>query len=212
MNLYKSLIHSEILSYPAIDWGLLARASSFYANKEFQYIETPWTTPTSVHDFTKPHQNPSFIHELSLPQGHELCELVGSAEQGFIYLMLNNAIKDGKYYSVTPCFRFDNYDKTHQPWFMKTELMHLQSNCSEQQAAENALELLKSAALFFKEIAPEGKLDTVQTSPTSWDLNLNGIEVGSYGVRKVQNIIFAYGTGLALPRFSVAKASFLPTL
>ena len=39
------------------------------------------------------------------------------------------------------------------------------------------------------------------------DLMLNGIEVGSYGHRSIPGIeTWAYGTGLALPRFSVASA------
>lgn len=207
MNLYQSLIHSEITSYPAIDWGLLAKASAFYKSKGLTYKETPWTAPIAVHEFTKPHQNPSFIHDLALPQGNELCELVGSAEQGFIYLMLNNELKDGKYYSITPCFRFDTYDKTHQPWFMKAELMHLQKNCNQEQALQNAMNLLDLAWEFLTALAPDERFEKVQTSSLSWDINLNGIEIGSYGVRNVQNIVFAYGTGLALPRFSIAQCA-----
>ena len=212
MNPHQSLIHSEILSYPNINWELLAKASNFYSNKNFEYKETPWTVPVAISESTKPHQNPSFIHELALTTGNELCELVGSAEQGFIYLLLNNCLNKGKYYSITPCFRYDTYDKTHQPWFIKTELIHWQPNCSEEEAVKNALELLKTATLFFNEIAPGEIIEKIQTSTKSWDLNLNGIEIGSYGIRKVEDKIFAYGTGLALPRFNIAKSHPLPTL
>jgi hypothetical protein len=36
----------------------------------------------------------------------------------------------------------------------------------------------------------------------------DGIELGSYGIRTVGNVSFAYGTGLAEPRFSYAINKF----
>jgi hypothetical protein len=34
-----------------------------------------------------------------------------------------------------------------------------------------------------------------------WDLELLGIEVGSYGIRRIGDVQYMYGTGLAEPRF-----------
>jgi hypothetical protein len=36
------------------------------------------------------------------------------------------------------------------------------------------------------------------------DLMYKGLELGSYGMRMTPDISIAYGTGLALPRFSLA--------
>ncbi len=40
-----------------------------------------------------------------------------------------------------------------------------------------------------------------------WDLEVNGIEVGSYGFRQSGGRRWACATGLALPRFDVARHS-----
>jgi hypothetical protein len=39
----------------------------------------------------------------------------------------------------------------------------------------------------------------------TYDIEINGIEVGSYGIRSVDDVQYIYGTGLALPRYSTAK-------
>jgi hypothetical protein len=54
------------------------------------------------------------------------------------------------------------------------------------------------------------KLLVREATPEGIDLVLNGIEVGSYGVRTVGNRTWTYGTGLALPRFTVAIDNFSP--
>lgn len=52
----------------------------------------------------------------------------------------------------------------------------------------------------------EHKIEVVDTDE-GFDLQLGGIEIGSYGKRHHDSFgPWAYGTGLALPRFSVAKA------
>ena len=39
---------------------------------------------------------------------------------------------------------------------------------------------------------------------SSKDININGVEVGSYGCRNFEGNIVQYGTGLALPRITQA--------
>ena len=48
--------------------------------------------------------------------------------------------------------------------------------------------------------------NSVDVVPTKegYDLMINGIEVGSYGLRMGNGYEWVYGTGLAEPRFSVA--------
>jgi hypothetical protein len=55
----------------------------------------------------------------------------------------------------------------------------------------------------FMEILGNCKLEERSTSE-GIDLYLNGIEVGSYGIRKHNSYQWVYGTGLALPRFDKA--------
>lgn len=156
------------MKYPTelIDWQLLSQANSFYKNYGFIQVETPFAIPNYYHSFTKPHNNQSFVLDKDM-FSNEPHELVGSAEQGFIYLLLNDLISNNKLQSITPCFRFDDYDQFHQPWFLKLELFHLSENID--------------------------------------DLEINNIEIGSYGFRHINNLTFIYGTGLALPRFSLAN-------
>jgi hypothetical protein len=46
------------------------------------------------------------------------------------------------------------------------------------------------------------KLIKIEKTKEGSDLTIDGIEIGSYGVRNHKNIIWVYGTGLAEPRFS----------
>lgn len=187
-------IYPEVL----IDWSLLAKAANFYNESGFTQKETPYALPELYHSYTKPHNDPSFILKSGMfsKQPHEL---VGSAEQGFIYLILNNLVNpQERFFSITPCFRTDNYDYLHQPWFMKLELFHYSSDLND------LLFMIHLVKLFF---TSECKVDLkiVVTGENSYDLELNSIEVGSFGFRTVEGKTFIYGTGLALPRFSIAN-------
>lgn len=137
-----------------------------------------------------------------------------------------------KYMAVTPCFRDEEvYDDLHHAYFMKLELINIpclsdkffQKFHDQSQKIDNQLVLnntLKDAWLFFEHVlnmSPyrflNGNNLTCEKSENSnsiieFDIKLNGIEIGSYGQRKLPNSEFngnyIYGTGLALPRFSNA--------
>lgn len=190
-----SILQNSFLTMPTIDWALLGKAYEYY-KKYYTYQETPFAVPETCTQLTKPHNDQSFILNdgLFYRQPHEL---VGSAEQGFIYLALQNKLVSNKLFSISPCFRSENYDATHLPWFMKLELFHL-SNTEEDVFA--MMEIVKD---FLITNCP-GNYEKIQTSEQSWDIILNNIEIGSYGIRKVENLEFIYGTGLALPRLSQA--------
>ena len=56
------------------------------------------------------------------------------------------------------------------------------------------------------EVYQDERIDLVleQTGPWAWDISLNGIEVGSYGYRTYAGHHWIFGTGLALPRMTIA--------
>lgn len=195
----KSLIEKHFLSYPQMDWQILAQACEYYKNHGFINMETPWLIPNEYSNYTKPHTDKSFIFSNGMFEKSEH-ELVGSAEQGFIYLYLNNYLEEKNYYSVSPCFRVDDYDNLHYPWFMKLELF-------KPIKKENSValdDIIICAFDFFKQHA-KGNLIISQMEKDMFDINLNGIEIGSYGIREVENRYYVYGTGLALPRFTLSQ-------
>lgn len=191
-----SILDSSIRYYPNIEWKLLAQAQEYYS-QFYLYQETPFLVPEEYSRETKPHNDRSFVLTQHLFEKQPQ-ELVGSAEQGFIYLAQNNFLLAERLFSISPCFRTERYDSWHQPWFMKLELFHLSSDI-------NDVESMINHALAFYQSLSEGEYSIIQTSEKSWDINLNHIEIGSYGLRELSNLSFIYGTGLALPRFSQAR-------
>jgi lysyl-tRNA synthetase class II len=193
----QSILNKNIDNYPNINWMLIALAQHYYESLGYQYVETPWMVPTSYTEKTKPFMDKSFVMDSDLFENQNQ-ELVGSAEQGFLYLIDNGKLQPGKYCSISPCFRTESYDSLHQPWFLKLELIDFGN------VNQNSLnDMLEQAFKFFRKNT-EGALEIVSLPDKSYDINLNGIEIGSYGIRNINGIDYIYGTGLALPRFSVA--------
>lgn len=171
-----------------INWELIARAITYYQGCGYRYVETPWLVTEEASEVTFSEADP-LISGL-VP--------VGSAEQGFIQLMLNGQLPPGNYVSAGPCFRPADGDlPDHNPWFFKVELIKVQPlrpdslmDCLE--TAQGVMESLKSA-----------KIEVVPTSE-GYDLTLGGLEVGSYGIRTYKDWSWVFGTGLAEPRYSLA--------
>lgn len=163
-----------------IDWQLLSRAISFYEGLGYTYVEVPWAVSRDIAQKTFPGD----------PVHCDFGALVGSAEQGFLTLPDRPG---AKLVSCSPCFRNEPVlNHLYQRWFMKVELYREGSHLDAVVAA---------AFAFHDEIARDPILiDT----PEGRDIMVNGIEVGSYGVRTVGDRTWTYGTGLALPRFTVA--------
>lgn len=194
-----SFLEDTFLKYPLIDWSLLQRACVYYSSLGYQQKETPWLIPEIYGKTTKPHIDRSFVQDKNMfkEQAHEL---VGSAEQGFIYLILNNLLPEGKYFSISPCFRVDEYDKTHLPWFIKLELL-IYSPGNENKYLQS---ILKDSLDFFN-MNSNNKCEKIFISDESYDINLNGLEVGSLGIREIESFKYVYATGIALPRFDMAN-------
>ena len=188
---------------PKIDYLTLGAATAEYKRRGYKYVEVPWMVQPAAINATLPDCATSLViargekllgpNEL-VPYGFE-CGLVGSAEQGFITM----GLPPGAYVGVTPCFRHEpTLDLFHQTTFMKVELFVTLEDASLDRVIYDASEVM---SLYTDQpILPVATADGI-------DLTISGIEVGSYGERTHPYFgKWIYGTGLALPRFSVANA------
>ena len=184
----------EIPRRALIDWSRLGRAVNFYKGFGFQQIETPWRITQAIFDATAPQTATPFRCRLD---GDRPDILVGSAEQGLLEMMWS--LQRGNYLSVSPCFRDNEVDETHFSDFMKVELCVVDPS-------PDANEWLGFLATGFAE-GEGAKIERVVTN-SGFDLYSGGIEIGSYGIRSAvldgHTYTWAYGTGLAEPRFSQA--------
>lgn len=171
-----------------IDWQLLADAVHYYEYEGFEYVEVPYFVPDQIAAKT-------FEGNGLLIAGTRNT-LVGSAEQSFLDVISQT----GRYVAVTPCFRREpHYNELSQPHFMKVELF-------DNRPEANVDEMLRLCATFMARRCPD--IEIVRTD-IGFDIMLNGIEVGSYGERHFVDgacdLRWVYGTGLALPRFSLGR-------
>jgi len=180
-----------------INWLLLGESIQFYKNRGFKYIETPWFVESANCLITCDNRNAL----VEIKDTYEDWSLVGSAEQGFIQHAKDGRLATNNYVSCGPCFRKEpTFDELHHPQFMKVELFTL---CDSENDANNAAQnFIKQAFVYMAQHS--SNLNIITTSDGQ-DIELNDIEVGSYGYRYDNNIgWWAYGTGLAEPRFSQA--------
>lgn len=183
-----------------IRWDLISAAVDFYTKEGFEYYELPWHVSRETHSL------------ISQKRAHETFDgcLVGSAEQSFVQIMLDGNFPSVHGIGVTPCFRDDTPGKLHKREFMKVELFigGRRENFDIEGDGINFPQLwldqvIRSAKFFFDSIDTQ-ELKRVQTED-GWDMTSNGIEIGSYGVRRSPTHIWVYGTGLAEPRWSTAQ-------
>ena len=180
---------------------MLGQAVSEYVSRGYRYVECPWSVERDVVAQTCPNMDRTF----RLAYGRETDRvhpwhddsnfLVGSAEQSFLSLDL----EPGHYVGVTPCFRWE-YETNlfYQHMFMKVELFVNHEEADLGHVMADAYEVMSM-------LGNTREIKHVQTEE-GYDFNLFGIEVGSYGERATVKQSWIYGTGLALPRFSVALA------
>lgn len=178
--------------YEPINWEYIGKAVSFYKRRGFKYLEVPWIVGTEAIGVTLPiGRRPTTVHEGFL---------VASAEQSFIEIMLQNVPLNSPYVAATPCFRDDPEDLLHQKYFFKVELFS--KAVSLEIATASALMMALQAQDFFDTL---GEATTLRQTEVGFDVELNGVELGSYGTREYGGLIWAYGTGIAEPRFSIVS-------
>lgn len=172
-----------------IDTFAIADALRFYGSCGFQSARVPMLVDPDVSALTKPEG----LDEVYHPSGKVY---VASAEQSFIQLW-----KDGElltpgtsWMALTPCVRMEEQDESHLTTFLKLELMIV--------GLDDVELTLEPALRFFQGYDPDAYV--IQTND-GYDIEIGGIEVGSYGVRHMlDGTSYVYGTGVAEPRLSYA--------
>lgn len=192
----------------SLRWNRLAEAMDFYSNHGYEPIDVPWVVSPAASNTTKPVDGTNL--EVVPDHMHPTWGvLTASGEQGFVELMFQNKLvgelknrhakHHGKFVTLTPCFRQEPvYHGGTRPWFMKVELIIVGKT-----SRVAVLEVLNCAQEFMDRYSPR-RTEAVVMGPDMWDLELNGIEVGSYGARVCGDHSWTYGTGLAEPRYTFA--------
>lgn len=182
-----------------IDYRKVGKAIKRYEKLGYVYIDTPWLVSEEAIKATLPLDRQGFELRSEIVNGGRL---VGSAEQGFIQLMMDDKISKGRYVTAGPCFRDEPVvDELHQYAFFKVELIDLNRAPFKYDDAD-VREMAEEAAGVIYSLY--GCLPTLKKTVEGYDLDVQGIEVGSYGIRALGRDEWVYGTGLALPRTSRA--------
>lgn len=100
-----------------INYQIIQDSIDYYSKCGFERIESPWAVSAEVANITKPEGKTNFIIN------HNDKALVASGEQSFLYLYLKGFLPKGCYQTVTPCFRYENFDILHTKYFIKNELI-----------------------------------------------------------------------------------------
>lgn len=174
-----------------ISYQNLADSIKFYEKKGYQRIEAPWLVPPCIDDITKPKDKKHYMLK-----HNDKC-LVASGEQSFLYLYLKENLPLGKFQTITPCFRDERYDLFHEKYFMKNELINTID------VSKNSLEdMIEAAMNFYSTVIHNRDLLNIVSIDIGYDIEYNGVELGSYGIRECEFIKWIYGTGCAEPRLS----------
>ena len=185
----------------AIDYNLLNKALKYFSKRGFKQVEVPWRVSKEAIEGT-------FNSRESFKSDDKF--LIGSAEQGFLELYLQNKLTSNQLMSVSPCFRNEKEDYFHQQEFMKLELICFLDKLADLDFRFND-EYSNVKRLVISFIIKKLKIKTSDifilgtnesNSIYSEDILVNGIEYGSYGIRQFQDKYYIYGTGIALPRAS----------
>lgn len=181
----------------AVDYHRLVGAQSWWVAAGYRYIDVPYWVSERAIRMTLPkfldHQHDIF------PVSNTGRHLVGSAEQSFCQMMLDGDLEPGRYCAITPCFRDEVEDDLHQKHFMKLEILDTSgATYALDRILSSAFEIMTAMSGF------QSKNLKLIEYQGGYDINLGGVEIGSYGFREAEGFGWAMGTGLAEPRFSVA--------
>lgn len=208
-----------------IHYDKLVDAQKLYEEDGFVNIEVPWRVSKEISAITLPDDAHAMVVD-------DEKVLIGSGEQGFLYLWAKGFLPYGRYQTTTPCFRSDEHGILHQKQFMKVELFQVAH--SKEQAAEileNLMDTVRANTINLIRIYyGDTVMDNTELSDLkymhlanrcevpgqhAYDLQVNRyngnepIEIGSYGVRRWEHGYWVYGTAIAEPRFSTAMGSVI---
>lgn len=176
-----------------IDYGIINDSTIYYDSHGFSRIESPWTVTKYVSSITKPPGGVDYDIKPNSGILHNNKVLVASGEQSFLYLYLKGFLPKGRFQTITPCFRFEDFDFLHTKYFIKNELIETKD------VSEKSLDDIIGICLdFFNKYLP---CEAVRTE-IGWDICGGVIELGSYGIRSCEYLDWIYATGVAEPRLS----------
>lgn len=184
-----------------IDWQKLLAAVGYYGTIGYKMVEVPWTVPREFMMATCPAERWIVTSNIG--------DLIGSAEQGFIYLDHTGKLPKGKWMALTPCFRVEDnlsVDPPRQNYFVKLELYDNSGDdpfatlekmiWNVENAHNGALHVEnRVSGVYFPSLRRE-EVDG------GTDLIFAGVEIGSFGIRSFEHVNWVFGTGMAEPRFS----------
>jgi hypothetical protein len=188
-----------------INWELIGKAISHYTENNYSYLEVPWLVDNEDIRVTYNGDVNYFENDSRI--------LVGSAEQSFVHLIKNGTMPFGKHVACTPCFRKEKIlDEIHKEYFVKVELINFvePSMHNRYHLEELMSECIYDAYNFFIKHISKCTIKVLQIE-TDYDILINDIEVGSYGIRYHKDFAWIYGTGLAEPRFSTSLIKTIST-
>ncbi len=169
-----------------IDVKLLHDAYEFYQRKGYKPLSAPLLVDEDIVKLTLP--------EGKVAKKHLGKYYVGSAEQSFYQLIKDGLVPEGGYMMLTPCQRDEDLDESHLEIFLKLELISTK---------KSYVNIAKDAYDFYEAMG-EDVVVSGGALIEGLDLEINGIEVGSYNHRIYDKYVVNFGTGLALPRFDYA--------
>lgn len=167
------------------------KALDFFTKLGYEMMDVPLVVDEDVSNFTKPSGRKNFYHLNNKVY-------VASAEQSFLQMIKEGEISSGRYIAITPCVRDEEvYDNTHFKTFLKVEICCIGEDCVDE---------VVSHTLLFNSLYGAACQLSVENNVV--DINLNGIEVGSYGKRTSPcGVVYTFGTAIAEPRFSYALSN-----
>jgi hypothetical protein len=170
-----------------ISAALLYSAMTFFKNSGYHFITVPMLVDEDVIRLTLPHDRQ--------PKFHNNKCYVGSAEQSIYQLIKEGKDLPPKALAITPCQRDEMVlDELHQEIFLKIELACTDNTITYRDIANDVMN-------FYSQFTDKAKIVDFDNS---FDIEIGGIEVGSYGQREYKGRIIHFGTGLALPRVAQA--------
>lgn len=190
------MIHAAISPDALIRLG---HSLTLWQSAGAKLIALPWMASQEVVDATRPPERAPNT-DIHTPFGF----LLASGEQAFMEMV--SQLKDKQLYvGWTPCFRHEPaFDATHHYYFLKSEAF---VRCSASQAHLEVDRVRHIAMRGFESLLRlsnhTAHLEFRQTAD-GYDIECNGIEVGSYGHRTYKEHTYVFGTALAEPRWSEA--------
>jgi hypothetical protein len=195
----------------------LLDAKEYFVQRGFKFLDAPWAVTREAVMMTRP---PWVAGEpFGYAAGGVFQYPVASAEQSFIQMQMDAIAAGtrigGNYCAITPCFRNESVlDDLHHPYFMKLELIVWNGGIRD---LTGMLDIAREwlgrehpgdhpGDDLLTSVVPNNDPDPLSVTQ-AYDIStvLTGIELGSYGIRMHDKVgRWAYGTGLAEPRYSLA--------